>query len=94
MVYLHIESPIKLYSSKTIPLNNNAFHKILTITTLKSPSPATTDKENKDTFKKHWKGDCSYPLYIPEIVQNQTWFPRYLHHLERVNTSAEYKCFR
>ena len=49
---------------------------------------------DKDTVKKHWKGDCSYPSYIPQVMQNQTWFSRYLYHLERVKLSADYKSDR
>merc|ERR1712072_706638 len=51
-------------------------------------SPPSHQLPDRETFKKSWKGDCSYPTYIREKVQRQPWFPRYLYHLQRVNLST------
>ena len=36
-----------------------------------------------------WRGDCLFPSYLSYKLQKQPWFPKYLHHLERVKLPTE-----
>jgi len=47
-----------------------------------------------EVYKQTWKGDCPYPKYVEmEKLERQKWFPRYLHHLQKVNLTGNDKYY-
>ena len=53
-----------------------------------------------DFYKRNWKGDCPYPKFFDPNLEKESWFPRFLYHLQRVNMTAvpkkrfKEKCYR
>ena len=50
---------------------------------------SSTEFPAVEDFKKSWKGDCPYPKYIKNTaLEKESWFPRFLHHLQKVKLTG------
>ncbi|XP_066915128.1 uncharacterized protein [Clytia hemisphaerica] len=77
-----------LYYKKDLPKRNKA-------TTESQPDEFQPDEfQPIEVYKQTWKGDCPYPKYVEmEKLERQKWFPRYLHHLQKVNLTGNDKYY-
>ena len=75
---------LRKFDGNDIPVFPNIFQTSLP-TVQKNTFGMLNDSQKVEYFKNNWKGNCSYPTFIPEVAQAQSWFPIYMSHLQNVS---------